>query len=133
MAENAALQGWTVQVEAVDVVLRGVIVKNGQTTGNCKRKGKVYSESGFDLLFVVVLYSDVKKNPTKQLTVPGEATGAAAFERALLLVMLQQLRSSPLRFLHVDEDSGEAANPAVLIVRSRRAPRLGAAQQTQDG
>lgn len=78
---------------------------------------------------MTVLYSDVKE----ELTVPSEATGAAAFERTLLLVMLQQLRSSPLRFLHVDENSGEAANPAVLIVRNRRAPRLGAAQQTQDG
>lgn len=47
--------------------------------------------------------------------------------------MLQQLRSSPLRFLHVDEKPGEAANPAVLIVRRRGAPRLGAPQQTQDG
>lgn len=47
--------------------------------------------------------------------------------------MLQQLRSSPLRFLHVDENPGEAANPAILIVRSRGAPRLGAPQQTQDG
>lgn len=47
--------------------------------------------------------------------------------------MLQQLRSSPLRFLHVDENPGKAANPAVLVVGSRRAPRLGAAQQTQDG
>lgn len=48
VAENAALQGWTVQVEAVDVVLRGIIVKNGQITGNCKRKRKVCNESGFD-------------------------------------------------------------------------------------
>lgn len=47
-AENAAFQGWTVQVEAVHVVLRGVVVKNGQITGNCKRKRKVYNESGFD-------------------------------------------------------------------------------------
>lgn len=37
VAENAALQRGTVQVEAVHVVLRGVIVKNGQITGNCKR------------------------------------------------------------------------------------------------
>lgn len=48
VAENAALQGWTVQVEAVHVVLRGVKVKNCQITGNCKRKRKVYNESGFD-------------------------------------------------------------------------------------
>lgn len=48
VAENAALQGWTVQVEAVDVVLRGVIVKNGQITGNCKRKRQICNESGFD-------------------------------------------------------------------------------------
>lgn len=41
MAENAAFQGWTVQVEAVHVVLRGVIVENGQITGNCKRKRDV--------------------------------------------------------------------------------------------
>lgn len=68
-----------------------------------------------------------------QLTVPGEATGAAAFERALLLVMLQQLRSSPLRLLHVEENAGETANPAVPVVRGRRAPGLGAAQHTQDG
>lgn len=68
----------------------------------------------------------------EKLTVPSEATGAAAFERTLLLVMLQQLRSSPLRLLHVDINSGEAANPAVLIISRRRAPRLGAAQQTQD-
>lgn len=80
---------------------------------------------GFSLLF----YSGLKG----KLTVPGEATGAAAFERALLLVMLQQLRSSPLRLLHVDENSGETANPAVPVVRGRRAPGLGAAQQTQDG
>lgn len=45
VAENAAFQGWTVQVEAVHVVLRGVVVKNGQITGNCKRKCAVYSES----------------------------------------------------------------------------------------
>lgn len=51
VAENAALQGWTVQVEAVLVVLRGVIVKNGQITGNCKRNGKVYKESGFGRCF----------------------------------------------------------------------------------
>lgn len=78
---------------------------------------------------MIVLYGDVKE----KLTVASEAAGAAAFERTLFLVMLQQLRSSPLRFLYVDENSGEAANPAVLVVRSRRAPRLGAAQQTQDG
>lgn len=57
MAENAALQGWTVQVEAVHAVLGGIIVKNGQITGNCKRKRKVDHQSGF----VILLYSDVKK------------------------------------------------------------------------
>lgn len=77
---------------------------------------------------VVVFDRDAKE----KLTVPGEATGAAAFKRTLLLVMLQQLRSSPLRFLYVDESSGEAANPAVLVVRSGRAARLGAAQHSQD-
>lgn len=34
VAENAALQCWTVQVEAVHVVLRRLIVKYGQITGN---------------------------------------------------------------------------------------------------
>lgn len=129
VSENAALQGWTVQVEAVGVVLRGVVVENGQITGNCKRKRPVYSESDriFDRFF--------KKNGViaGELTVASEATGAAAFERTSLLVMLQQLRSSALRLLHVDENSRETANPAVLVVRSRRAPRLGAAQQTQHG
>lgn len=43
VAENAALPGWTVQVEAVRVVLRGVVVKNGQITGNCERKCKIHS------------------------------------------------------------------------------------------
>lgn len=56
VAENAALQGWTVQVEAIHVVLRGVIVKNGQITGNCKRKCQVHSESGFDGSFGTVLF-----------------------------------------------------------------------------
>lgn len=45
VSQNAALQGWTVQVKTVGVVLRGVIVENGQITGNCKRKRRVYSES----------------------------------------------------------------------------------------
>lgn len=40
MAENAALQRGTVQVEAVHVLLSGVIVKNGQITGNCKEDGR---------------------------------------------------------------------------------------------
>lgn len=81
------------------------------------------------IVFSLLFYSDLKG----KLTVPSEATGAAAFERTLLLVMLQQLRSSPLRLLHVDENPGETANPAIFIVGGRRAPRLGAAQQTQDG
>lgn len=61
VAENAALQGWTVQVEAVHAVLGGIIVKNGQITGNCKRKRKVDHQSGF----VILLYSDVKKKKKK--------------------------------------------------------------------
>lgn len=66
------------------------------------------------------------------LTVPREATGAAAFQRSLLLVEPQELRSSPLRLLDVDEDPGKSSNPAVLIIRRRRASRLGVAQQAQD-
>lgn len=50
MAEDAALQRWTVQVEAVHVVLRGVVVKNGQITGNCKRKRKVTGLERFDVM-----------------------------------------------------------------------------------
>ena len=69
---------------------------------------------------------------TKRLTVPGEAAGAAALERGVLLVALQQLRASPLGLLHVDKDAREAADPAVLIIRGRRAPgRLGATHQTE--
>lgn len=65
------------------------------------------------------------------LTISRKATGAAAFQRGLLLVMLQKLRSSPLRLLDIDENARKTSNPAVLIVRGRRAPRLGVAHQTQ--
>lgn len=53
------------------------------------------------------------------LTIPREATGAAAFQRGLLLVILQELRSSPLRLLDVDENPRKASNPAVLVIRGR--------------
>ena len=66
------------------------------------------------------------------LTVSREATGAAAFQRGLLLVGLEKLRTSPLRLLDVDENPGKASDPTVLIIRGRRAPRLGVARQTQN-
>lgn len=94
-----------------------------------REKRQVYHEKWIWDCFI----KGCKNEKKKQLTVPSEAAGAAAFERALLLVAPQQLRSSALRFLHVDENPGEAANPAVLVIRSRGAPRLGAPQQTQDG
>lgn len=53
------------------------------------------------------------------LTVPRQAAGAAAFQRRLLLVVLEKLRSSPLRLLDVDENPREASDPAVLVVRGR--------------
>lgn len=53
------------------------------------------------------------------LTVSRQATGAAAFQRGLLLVILQKLRSSPLRLLDVDENTREASNPAVFIIGGR--------------
>lgn len=37
VAENTALQCWTVQMEAVVVFLTGIIVENGQITGNCNK------------------------------------------------------------------------------------------------
>lgn len=55
----------------------------------------------------------------EQLTISGKATGAAAFERGVFLVMLQNLRSSPLRLLDVDENTRETSNPAVLIIGGR--------------
>lgn len=66
------------------------------------------------------------------LTVSGQAAGAAAFQRGLLLVVPEQLRSSPLRLLDVDENSRETSDPAVFVVRGRRAPRLSVAHHTQD-
>ena len=53
------------------------------------------------------------------LTISREATGAAAFQRRLLLVILKELRSSPLGLLDIDENPREASNPAVLIIRGR--------------
>lgn len=85
MAQDAAFQSWTVQMEAVQVFLRAVVVKYGQITGK----------------------------------VSGEAAGAAAFERSLLLVGLKQLRSSPLGLLYVDEEPRKPPDPAVLIVGGR--------------
>ena len=66
------------------------------------------------------------------LTVSGEAAGAAAFERRLLLVVLQQLRSSARGLLDVDENTREASDPAVFIIRRRRAPRLRVAHHTHN-
>lgn len=65
------------------------------------------------------------------LTVPREATGAAALERALLRVTLQKLRSSPLGLLDVDENARKTSDPAVLVVGGGRTPRLSVAHQTQ--
>lgn len=66
------------------------------------------------------------------LTISREAAGAAAFQRGLLLVILQKLRSSPLRLLNVDENTRETSDPAVFIIRRRWAPRLSVAHQTQN-
>lgn len=38
VAENTALQCWTMEVDAVHIFLSGVIVKYGQITGNCRKK-----------------------------------------------------------------------------------------------
>ncbi len=62
-----------------------------------------------------VFFADVKA----LLTVPREAAGAAAFQRGFLLVMLQELRSSPLRLFNIDENPRKASDPAVLIIGGR--------------
>lgn len=67
--------------------------------------------------------------PGGSLTVPREAAGAAALERALLRVALQQLRPSALRLLQIDEDAREAPDPAVLVVGGGRAAGLGEARR----
>lgn len=53
------------------------------------------------------------------LTISRKATGAAAFQRRVLLVILEKLRSSPLRLLDIDENPRKASDPAVLIIRGR--------------
>lgn len=46
MTEDTALQRGTVQVEAVDVFLSGVIVKYGQVAGDCRRTYASVIEDG---------------------------------------------------------------------------------------
>lgn len=68
-------------------------------------------------------------HPGGSLTVSCQAAGAAALERALLRVALQQLRPSAPRLLQVDEDSREAPDPTVLVEGSGRATGLGGARR----
>lgn len=66
--------------------------------------------------------------PGGSLTVPCEAAGTAALERALLCVALQQLRPSAPRLFQIDKDSREAPDPTVLVVGSGRATGLSKAR-----
>lgn len=128
VTENTALQCWTMEVDAVHIFLSGVIVKYGQITGNCGRKTWIHEYHNKRELKTKEVYSAGQET---LLTVSRKATGAAAFQRGLLLVILQKLRSSPLRLLDIDENTREASNPAVFIIGGRRALRLSVAHQTQ--
>lgn len=67
-----------------------------------------------------------------KLTISRKATGSAAFQSCLFLVILQKLSASSLRFLNVDEYTRVLTNPTVFIISSRRTPRFRVVHQTQN-
>lgn len=125
MGQDAALQCGTVQMEAVLPFWTGFVLERGQVAGNCRK-------TGGDDVIRKQLNKINNTNPVK-LTILRQAAGAAAFQRRLLLVEVEEPRSSPLGLLQVDEDPGEPPDPAVLVVGGGGAPGLRAAQQTQGG